>query len=363
MWLNKFDAFFLLIEVIIASSALMLGVLFLTAKGTNKKANIFLSLFLWGLATILFYGIIDFFHEINLQNPPDFLFEPSVFIIVFLFLYIEITLNKVFKKSHLWLFLPGLIIHLFMWFFEDYDWYEYFDLFFIFFVLLFNIALMVWVFKILKQHKKKLSNFYSEIENKTLWWIRSIVVAVLSLHFIFIIGEFLEEENASIVFFIIENILTLFIVFRIGHYGFHQSEIFRSGLFLDNPKANAILKSGEIVEKEQRYNQLLLRITEEKLFKDPDLSLHSLAIATQFKERELSSLINMTYGSNFYQFINEFRVTEFKHLLIDPNMKHLSVVGLAHEAGFSSKSTFYSFFKTKEGLTPTAYKNKIESEI
>ena len=66
-------------------------------------------------------------------------------------------------------------------------------------------------------------------------------------------------------------------------------------------------------------------------------------------------MINEHSKTNFYQFINGFRVSEFKMLMQSPKAQQLSILGLAEEAGFSSKSTFYTAFKAVEGVTPKQY--------
>ncbi|MEZ4851347.1 MAG: helix-turn-helix domain-containing protein [Bacteroidia bacterium] len=69
----------------------------------------------------------------------------------------------------------------------------------------------------------------------------------------------------------------------------------------------------------------------------------------------LSQLINEKEGRNFYQFVNHYRVEEFKRRVELPESKHLSLLGLAMECGFNSKSTFNSVFKQMVGVTPSGY--------
>ena len=78
------------------------------------------------------------------------------------------------------------------------------------------------------------------------------------------------------------------------------------------------------------------------------------------RPRELSRLINQVDNNNFYHFINALRIQHFKALQADSANRHLSIVGLAREAGFKSKSTFYAAFKKLEGTTPLASGSKHE---
>ena len=79
----------------------------------------------------------------------------------------------------------------------------------------------------------------------------------------------------------------------------------------------------------------------------------------ELKEKELSRLINIHEKMNFYQFINEFRIEKFKKLIQSPDSQKYSIMGLAKKAGFNSKSTFYTAFKSIEGTTPSQYQKEI----
>lgn len=73
---------------------------------------------------------------------------------------------------------------------------------------------------------------------------------------------------------------------------------------------------------------------------------------------ELSALINEGFGENFAQFVNRHRVEESKTLLLSEKCAHLSMVGIAFEAGFNSKTAFNTAFKKLVGVSPTAYREK-----
>ena len=105
----------------------------------------------------------------------------------------------------------------------------------------------------------------------------------------------------------------------------------------------------------QRFNAIKELIQEQELFTNPKLTLRDLSEAVDLKEKELSRLINEGGQVNFYQFINGFRLEKFKALLETSKAEQLSILGVAMEVGFSSKSAFYSFFKEHEGMTPLQY--------
>ncbi|MEM9722268.1 MAG: helix-turn-helix domain-containing protein [Bacteroidota bacterium] len=100
---------------------------------------------------------------------------------------------------------------------------------------------------------------------------------------------------------------------------------------------------------------LLAKIEEEKLYLDVNLGLKDLAEKINLHPNKLSWLLNERVGKNFYNFINSYRLQEFQEKAIDPKNRHLSLLGLAYESGFNSKSVFNHYFKKSTGLTPKAW--------
>lgn len=94
---------------------------------------------------------------------------------------------------------------------------------------------------------------------------------------------------------------------------------------------------------------------EEKWFQNPSLSLRELAKNMNISSNKLSWLLNERIGQNFNDYINSFRLENFKENALIPANSHLTLLALAHESGFNSKSVFNAFFKKIEGMTPKAW--------
>jgi AraC-like DNA-binding protein len=93
----------------------------------------------------------------------------------------------------------------------------------------------------------------------------------------------------------------------------------------------------------------------EKPHLDPDLSLPDLARRLRTNPVVLSAVINAGAGKNFNDFINEYRVGEFKQQVRMPANAHLSFLGLALDCGFNSKATFNRAFKKFTGTSPKEF--------
>jgi TolB-like protein/AraC-like DNA-binding protein/Flp pilus assembly protein TadD len=109
-------------------------------------------------------------------------------------------------------------------------------------------------------------------------------------------------------------------------------------------------------ETADNYTEKLTRfIAEEEPFLVPNLSLRSLAEQLEIHANKLSWLLNERIGKNFNDFINHYRVEYFKQLAIDPANSHISLLGLAYESGFNSKTVFNTYFKKEMGMTPKEF--------
>jgi len=106
---------------------------------------------------------------------------------------------------------------------------------------------------------------------------------------------------------------------------------------------------------EEINGKLLLYIENEKPYLNSELSLQDLADKLDVKRHHLSNVINQNHNKNFYEFINQYRITEVKAMLTDPENKHLKLISLAYDAGFNSKATFNRIFKQTTNMTPSQF--------
>lgn len=96
----------------------------------------------------------------------------------------------------------------------------------------------------------------------------------------------------------------------------------------------------------------------EKLYLNPLLKLSEVAKAIQLDSTRLSWLINEEYACNFYDFVNQYRIHAFLEKLNNNEHKKHTLLSLALEVGFNSKTTFNKSFKHILQDTPSAYVKK-----
>ncbi len=102
----------------------------------------------------------------------------------------------------------------------------------------------------------------------------------------------------------------------------------------------------------QKSNQIMVK---EKPFLDPGFSLDTLATTLDIKKQYLSQILNEYQNQNFYQYVNFYRVGEAKRLLKEERKN--TIINIAYDSGFNSKSTFNKVFKEHVGQTPGEFKN------
>lgn len=112
----------------------------------------------------------------------------------------------------------------------------------------------------------------------------------------------------------------------------------------------------EGVDLEVLRQNLLDLMEKDKLYKDENLSLSDLADELAMSLHQISEFLNRHLGKNFSQFINEYRVEEAKKLLLEN--KERSVLDIALESGFGTKSSFHRAFTKYTGMSPTAWREK-----
>lgn len=100
-------------------------------------------------------------------------------------------------------------------------------------------------------------------------------------------------------------------------------------------------------------------LSKDKLFLQEDLSLNKLADWVNSTPHKLSITLNSVFGQTFYEFVNDFRIRHAANKLIEDSNESITEIYFA--AGFTTKSTFYSYFKKTYGCTPSQYRKAASS--
>ncbi|MCZ4318388.1 tetratricopeptide repeat protein [Aequorivita viscosa] len=114
----------------------------------------------------------------------------------------------------------------------------------------------------------------------------------------------------------------------------------------------ALLEADEIEKYRKELDQIMV---DYKLYLNPDLSLKDLASYLELPANYVSQLLNLGFEKNFSEYVNTFRVNEFKERVLLEENKGLTIMAVAYDSGFNSKTVFNTFFKRIEGTTPNSF--------
>lgn len=107
------------------------------------------------------------------------------------------------------------------------------------------------------------------------------------------------------------------------------------------------------------HHQLLVKLETDKVYRDEEITLQTLARTLKVQPWELSRVINVTMNMNFWTLINGYRIREARERLANMPGTGQSILTICYEVGFSSKSSFYRAFKKHTGMTPNEYLSSI----
>lgn len=142
----------------------------------------------------------------------------------------------------------------------------------------------------------------------------------------------------------------------VGFSDLHHSNLYLSDIASpveeEEKSTPTILDASQIAALKE---ELLTYFEEEEPFLNPQLSLKFVADVLGFNTNKISYLINTAFDLNFNDFVNSYRLKRFKSIALDPKNSHLTILGLAYDSGFNSKSVFNTYFKKIEGITPRAW--------
>ncbi len=121
---------------------------------------------------------------------------------------------------------------------------------------------------------------------------------------------------------------------------------------------NSGLTTETVNELADALNQLMKN---EKLYRDGDLKLETLANKLGVAKHYISQIINQKNGVNFFEYINLLRIEEAKQLLTNSDKKEMNIIEIAYTVGYNTKNTFNTAFRRIVGITPSEFRiqNKI----
>jgi len=228
--------------------------------------------------------------------------------------------------------------------------------------------------KLLKTHKNSIRKTFSYEENISLKWLRLLTILLILLWIV--ISSLIAYVYSTPVMLPVDHMVLdmqgqlafVGFVFLLGFFGIRQQVIYSvSNRIKEHPTTEGkdivnkpYKKSGLKKEDSAIYlKELLLYMEQEKPYLNGKLSLIEVAKKMNISNNHLSQVINENLKKNFFDFVNEYRINLVKQKMAESSNKKYTLLSLAYDSGFNSKSSFNSVFKKHTGLTPTEYLKNI----
>lgn len=218
-----------------------------------------------------------------------------------------------------------------------------------------------------KHYKKELTETFSFDYNvsylNSVLAVQLLVLLLWLSFFILILFSSLYSLETTA---IIENLSDLIwlgfssISFILGYMTIKQPETYKA-----EPKSFSVLEDFiestpdfenlEEEELEQWAEKLEKLMEKKKPYTNPKLSINDLASMMDTSVHHLSKVINQFFNKNFFEFVNSYRINDFKIQVQNANNRHLTFLALAYQVGFNSKTSFNRAFKKHTGQTPKEF--------
>lgn len=223
----------------------------------------------------------------------------------------------------------------------------------------------------LRKHIKNIANNFSYTEEIDLAWLKYVLTGLGFVWSVVLIanvmGLFTTDDQLGN--HLIYLSLTIAIFF-LGYFGIKQQAIYvpiptgRTGTSTVTEKKPVVEKSEtdrykhsglKKKEAEGYAKELLDYMEKDRPYLNGKLSLKEVAEYFDISVNHLSQVINEQLGKSFFDFVNEYRVEEVKKLMAESKHEQFTLLAVAYDSGFNSKSSFNSIFKKMTGFTPSEY--------
>ncbi len=342
--------------LIIGLQTLVSSLLLLFYKSKKIHVNRYLGLFFASLCIeLLSLFVFRYYDHPSLYYIP---FRFNFLTLTFLFFY-AIETTGIHLKSKFYYYVPAII--------------EFVTLLLLFILVLFNpevhqsieesvfqltyrvltsiymVVFSILIIRVNLKHQKLLPIHFSNTKFKSLHWLTILCIGCICLHvFRHLYHTFsLRSEIISVAYC------------SIALFSLYYATI--SSLIQINID-NVIPSQKEAIEGKEHLEKIIenvaLHLKENKSYLNPEINLKKFAKEVNLTERSISRAINRIENKNFNNYINHYRVEEFKRLLATDQYKKYSISAIADEVGFSSRASFYKNFKEIVGISPSDFVKK-----
>ncbi len=238
------------------------------------------------------------------------------------------------------------------------------------FTIDYYVSLLLNIFLILLTHLKikhlKFSVKLDKAEQVSYLWLKNLLIIASVVYLVILLNSIISmfNERQWMFFMQLESSILCFFCFAIALAAIRFPVFAVYGDFEDlsgetmRKYANSSLKNEE---SDELWGRITTVMEKEKAYLNPTFRLNDLAEKTGESLHHISQIINQRQEMSFSDFVNHYRVREAKSLLGSPRADEITILAIALEVGFNSKTAFYNSFKKITGQTPSTFKKEFKS--
>ncbi len=362
------------------------ALIFLISKHSNNSAKQFLGIFMVAAFTVYLSHAVFFQKHNNIFIYFDPLYNfASLSVYPLYYWYIKLLTSEThIKLRNLRLLIPALffglatfVVYLFM---TEQEREYYINTFLfevpttgvetilvkvqrgIYLLSRFTFLIQVIVFlilgsKLVKRYNSRIANFYSNLENRTILWVKLLLISFIVTSFMSMVFNFIGREvffDSSFLLVIPSAIFSI-LLFFIGFQGHLQNYTVVDLIEDENQHPEFDFKE----TNQKLLKEKLVRLFEEEaIYRNYDLKMTRVSMLLQTNRTYISNIINSEFSCSFSEFVNRYRIKEAKNILTDFSYDKFSLSHISDEVGFGSLHTFIRVFKEQEGVPPGKYRQK-----
>lgn len=207
------------------------------------------------------------------------------------------------------------------------------------------------------RYRRYLEENYSNLNDIPLHWLYALTIGFAVTAAWTLLANLISNLTESSFAFvsalgIAENYFAFILVIAIYLYSISQAQL----LIAAKQKTEKETETSEEKPLDMIIKKIRQGVEEDRLYLNPQLNIEEFSRQIGSPYRDVSYAINKIFGTNFFEFINHYRIEEAKRLLSDPTRQKMSIMDVLLESGFNSKSAFQRFFKRLVGMSPTEFR-------
>ncbi|WP_193162070.1 helix-turn-helix domain-containing protein [Microbulbifer hainanensis] len=212
---------------------------------------------------------------------------------------------------------------------------------------------------LIRRYRGELKDEYSHYSTTELSWLNALTLGVLAswgwTMAVHVVAKFASGQTADYL-----GIADNYITFILINAFFAYSLTYAHQLLITKPERHR--EAPEDEPSESAIDRVRQAMDTDKLYLKKNLNLEQFSTRIELPAKEVSAVINKHFGTNFFEFVNSYRVDEAKALLADEKNADMTILDILLQSGFNSKSAFHRFFSRLVGMSPTEYRKRAQQQ-